>query len=56
MMEDRRADAALARLPVPLPSATWREIAERATMIGVTAELLADGSELRLVADLPPVG
>jgi two-component system sensor histidine kinase DegS len=56
MMEDRRADAALARLPVPLPSAIWREIDERATTIGVTAELLADGSELRLVADLPPVG
>jgi two-component system sensor histidine kinase DegS len=56
MMEDRRADAAFARLPVPLPAATWQEIEERARTIGVTAELLADGSELRLVADLPPVG
>jgi len=56
MMDDRRAAAALAHQPVPLPSATWQEIEQRATTIGSTAQLLADGSELRLVLDLPPIG
>ncbi|MEO5885839.1 MAG: histidine kinase [Candidatus Limnocylindrales bacterium] len=59
MMEDRRADerdaeeAAVREAIVALPSAMWREIQSRAASIGVTAELLADGGELRLVADIP---
>ena len=59
MMEDRRADARdaveAARLEaiVALPPSTWREIQSRATTLGMTAELSADGAELRLVADLP---
>ena len=40
---------------VELPVAKWREIQGRASSIGVTAELLLDGSELRLVADIPAV-
>ena len=37
---------------VVLPPSTWREIAGRAATLGLTAELSADGAELRLVADL----
>ena len=33
--------------------AAWREIQQRAATIGAEAEMLAEGSELRLVADLP---
>ena len=61
MIEDRQADARdaaeVARLEsiVVLPPSTWREIQGRAASIGVTAELLAEGGELRLVADIPVV-
>ena len=59
MIEDRRADerdaveAARRESIVVLPATTWREIQGRASSIGVTAELLADGGELHLVADVP---
>ena len=59
MMADRRADArdaveaAKRDAIVVLPPSTWREIQSRAASIGVTAELLLEGSELRLVADIP---
>jgi hypothetical protein len=62
MMEDRRTDereaveAAARNAIVVLPSTTWREIQSRAGSVGVTAELLADGGEVRLVADIPPLG
>jgi two-component system, NarL family, sensor histidine kinase DegS len=60
MIEDRRAAeasaAAAARRPVALPPETWREIQERAATIGVTAELLGEGAELRLVASVPLAG
>ena len=61
MIEERRADerdaaeAAVRDSIVLLPASTWREIQGRAASIGVTAELLGDGSELRLVADIPAV-
>ena len=61
MMEDRRSDereaveAALRDSIVVLPATTWREIQGRAASIGVTAELLADGGELRLLADIPVI-
>jgi len=61
MMEDRRADArdaveaARRDAIVVLPPSTWREIQGRAATLGLTAELSADGAELRLVADLPPI-
>jgi two-component system sensor histidine kinase DegS len=61
MQEERRADerdaaeAAVRRSIVPLPAAAWREIQGRAASIGVSAELLGDGSELRVVADIPAV-
>ena len=55
--EDERqaAEAAVRDSIVELPVAKWREIQGRASSIGVTAELLLDGSELRLVADIPAV-
>ena len=61
MMEQRRAaerDAATAAVRdaiVVLPAATWRDIQDRAASIGIEAELLADGSDLRLISDLPPL-
>ncbi len=61
MFEERRederqaAEAAVRDSIVELPVAKWREIQGRASSIGVTAELLLDGSELRLVADIPAV-
>jgi two-component system sensor histidine kinase DegS len=59
MFEERLADereaaqAAIRESIVALPAANWREIQGRASSIGVTAELLSEGSELRLVADIP---
>jgi two-component system sensor histidine kinase DegS len=59
MFEERLADerdaaeAAIRDSIVALPAANWREIQSRASSIGVMAELLSDGSELRLVADIP---
>ena len=56
MMEDRRADArdaveaARREAIVVLPPSTWREIQGRAATLGIGAELLGRGSELRLVA------
>ena len=61
MMEDRRADArdaveaARRDAIVVLPPSTWREIQSRASTLGLVAELSADGAELRLVGDLPPI-
>ena len=62
MMEDRRADArdaveaARRDAIVALPPSTWREISGRAATLGLTAELSADGEDLRLVADLTTLG
>jgi len=59
MMEERRADARTAAETaqrnsiVELPSTTWREIQGRASLLGLTVELSSDGSELRLLAELP---
>ena len=59
MMEERRSDerdavqAAIRESIVALPAATWREIQSRAASIGIAAELLADGGELRIVAEIP---
>lgn len=59
MIEDRRAaerdaaETARRGAIVTLPRSTWREIQQRASTIGVSVELVGEGSELRLVADLP---
>jgi two-component system sensor histidine kinase DegS len=59
MMEERRADArtraesAQRAAIVSLPASTWREIQGRATTLGLDVELSLDGSELRLLMDLP---
>ena len=61
MMEDRRADARTAAETaqrdsiVTLPATTWREVQSRAATLGLTVELSTDGSELRLLAELPAV-
>jgi two-component system sensor histidine kinase DegS len=54
MMDDRQADhmaaveaARVAAIAV-LPPTAWRELESRAATLGVTAELLRDGGELRL--------
>jgi hypothetical protein len=61
MIEDRRVDstqaaAEAARLAewIPLAVSAWREIQGRAATLGIRAELLADGTEVRLVAQLAP--
>ena len=51
--ERKAAETAVQESIVALPAANWREIQGRASSIGVTAELLSDGSELHLVADIP---
>jgi two-component system sensor histidine kinase DegS len=61
MMEERRADArdraksAQQEAIVSLPASTWREIQGRAAILGLEVDLSADGSELRVVAELPEV-
>ena len=61
MIEDRRADARealeAARMDsiVSLPAGTWRELETRSATLGIDAELLADGGELRIAVDLPGV-
>jgi len=53
--EREAAEAAVRESVVALPASSWREIQGRASSIGVTAELPGDGSELHLVADIPPL-
>jgi two-component system sensor histidine kinase DegS len=53
--EREAAEAAVRESVVTLPASSWREIQGRASSIGVTAELPGDGSELHLVADIPPL-
>src|SRR5262245_46722017 len=59
MIEDRRAnerealEAAQRDSIVALPVGTWRELETRAATLGIEAELLSDGGELRIAADLP---
>jgi len=48
-MEDARVRA-LSRLP----EQAWREVASRARILGVNAEMLDDGARLHLEVDLPP--
>ena len=38
---------------VSLTAGTWRELETRAATLGIDAELLADGGELRVAVDLP---
>ena len=60
MIEDRMADEreaveeARRASIVELPSRTWRDIQSRAVSAGVEVELLEEGGELRIVAELPP--
>jgi two-component system, NarL family, sensor histidine kinase DegS len=60
MLEERlaaaeaAAEAARSSAVVVLPAATWREIQQRAATVGVAAELVGDGGELRISVDLAP--
>jgi two-component system sensor histidine kinase DegS len=59
MIEDRReraevaAETARNAAIVALPANAWREIQQRAATVGISAELLAAGSELHIGVDLP---
>jgi hypothetical protein len=56
MIEDRRSAPAPDADAGPghaLPAKAWREIVQRAATLGVVAELLAEGTEVRLVAHIP---
>ena len=56
MIDDRRSAAVAEADSGPshaLPAKAWREIVQRAATLSVTAELLAEGTEVRLVAGLP---
>ena len=61
LVEQRRAaekdaaEAAVRDAIVVLPDAAWRDIQGRAASIGIEAQLLADGGDLRLVAEVPPL-
>jgi two-component system sensor histidine kinase DegS len=58
MIDDRRvaaeaaAEAARSSAIVVLPAAAWHEIQQRAASVGATAELVGEGGELRISADL----
>jgi two-component system sensor histidine kinase DegS len=60
MIEDRRDERAAARAasvaPIGLPAKSWRDVQARAATIGARAELVEDGSEVRVTIDLPPTG
>jgi two-component system, NarL family, sensor histidine kinase DegS len=59
MIKDRReqaeaaAESARNAAIVALPANAWREIQQRAATVGISAELLAGGAELRIAVDLP---
>ncbi len=61
MMEDRRADArgaaesARKEAIVALPETSWREIQSRGSTIGIVVELLGEGAEVRVVAEIPDI-
>jgi hypothetical protein len=61
MIEDRKADerdaeeAARLEAIVVLPPGTWREIEMRAATLGIEAELVEEGSVLRIAVDLPAI-
>jgi hypothetical protein len=60
MIDDRRTAAAIGAAEATpshvLPAKAWREIVQRAGTLGMVAELLADGTEVRLVAILASDG
>jgi two-component system sensor histidine kinase DegS len=59
MVEERRTahaeavEAARLESLARLPNRVWREISDRAALLGIKAELLDEGSRLRLIAPLP---
>jgi len=59
MIDDRRSSLVSAGEAGPghaLPAKAWREIQQRAATLGIVAELLAEGTEVRLVAQVPTAG
>ncbi len=57
MITERRDEKAAAEAasiaPVALPAKSWRDVQARAATLGVRAELSDDGSQVRIVTDLP---
>jgi two-component system sensor histidine kinase DegS len=60
MIDERRTEQAAAVAatvaPVPLPVKSWRDVQARAATLGARADLSNDGSQVRIVVDLPPAG
>jgi len=58
MIDERRTEQAAAEAatiaPVPLPAKSWHDVRARAATLGARAELSNDGSQVRIVVDLPP--
>jgi hypothetical protein len=58
MIDERRTEQAAAVAatvaPVPLPAKSWRDVQARAATLGARADLSNDGSQVRIVVDLPP--
>ena len=57
-MHERRTELAAAEAatiaPIPLPAKSWHDVRARAATLGARAELSNDGSQVRIVVDLPP--
>ena len=51
--DEKAAEVAASVAPVALPAKSWRDVQARAATLGVRAELSDDGSQVRIVIDLP---
>jgi hypothetical protein len=51
---EEAVEAARVRALARLPEQAWREVASRARILGVNAEMLDDGARLHLEVELPP--
>jgi len=58
MIDERKTERAAAEAataaPVALPAKSWRDVRARAGTIGAHAELSNDGSQVRILVDIPP--
>jgi two-component system, NarL family, sensor histidine kinase DegS len=58
MIDDRRTERAAAEAatvaPIALPAKSWRDVQARAATLGARPELSNDGSQVRILVDLPP--
>lgn len=58
MIDERRTEQAEAEAaivaPIALPAKSWRDVQARAATLGARAELSNDGSQVRILVDIPP--